>query len=398
VTPPDLLLVGISTRALADSAFQSGFRPRTVDFYGDLDQKRLVENVALGRDLGRGYSATEAARVASLLPAKAVAYGADLENAPRAVARLARGRELLGNPPEVLRAVRDPAALFAVLERGGVPTPLTIGPESAPATGRKGRRWLRKPLRGGGGRGIAFAANPGSPAVGEIVQECLEGPTLGFSFLADGAWVRPLALSLQLEERDIFGAAPFAYCGSLSTLPAEADESSLREQALRAAGLATSAFGLRGWNGMDFVLRRGELVPLEVNPRYTSSMELWDGPETRLFAAHAEACRGRVEGDWLPRPPDVRGKAILFARRSVTVGDSSRWLEPDFLSRPTHLARAPARVPAWPTRPIADVPHPGERIQAGLPVCTLYASAESAEDCLRNLAALARGVERAVSL
>lgn len=35
----DVLLVGISARALADSAVRSGYRPVTVDFFGDLDHK-----------------------------------------------------------------------------------------------------------------------------------------------------------------------------------------------------------------------------------------------------------------------------------------------------------------------------------------------------------------------
>ena len=42
------------------------------------------------------------------------------------------------------------------------------------------------------------------------------------------------------------------------------------------------------------------------------------------------------------------GKAVLFATEDVTIGDSERWLE----------------------RGVRDVPHPGERISAGHPICT----------------------------
>lgn len=411
----DLLLVGLATRALAESALHSGFRPRTVDFYGDLDQKRRVENVALGRDLARRYSALEAALAAAPLAARSVAYGADLENSPAAVARIARGRELLGNPPLVLRAVRNPAALFAALARGGMPTPLTVFPRgtarlprAAPGDGHppapprrmsspgspRARRWLRKPRSGGGGRGIALlepaatAANARHIDRDEILQELVEGPTLSLTFLADGAGVRPLALSLQLEDREAFGAAPFGYVGSLSRLPSGIDECSVREGATRAATIVTRAFGLRGWNGMDFILRRGEVVPLEMNPRYTASMELWDGPSVRLFAAHVDACRGRLSGDWLPQPVEVRGKALLFARRPVVVGDSTHW-----------LAAIPAPAAGegdlrWPERPIADVPFPGDRIERGEPVCTLLAAGDSSDACMGRLRALATDVER----
>lgn len=393
----DVLLVGLSTRALSDAALRSGFRPRTVDFFGDLDHKRRVDNVALGRDLGLPWSAPEAARVAGSLPSPRVAYAFDLENEPAAVERLAKGRELLGNPPHVLRAVRDPAALFRVLDEAAFPTPVTLFPESgSPAvTAERAAgyaasigRWLLKPRRGGGGRGVSEVEPGRSPGTDEVLQELVEGPVVGLSFLADGERVRPIGLATQLEERDGFGAAPFAYAGSFSGLPPGLEEASLCEQALSAAQAVTRAFALRGWNGMDFIVRNGELVPLEVNPRHTSSMDLWDAAGVRLFAAHVEACRGWVEGTWLPAPPEVRGKAILFARRSVVV-------------REDLIQLAERRAPAtrgeggrWPESALADVPHPGERIVRGRPVCSLYAAGSSAQDCLTGLRALAAEVER----
>ncbi len=405
-----MLLVGWSTRALADAALRSGFQPRTVDFFGDLDQKRRVENVSLGRDLGRAWSPLAAVAVAASVPAARVAYGFDLENHADAVERLAAGRELLGNPASVLRAARDPAILFRVLSEAGIPTPLTLFPGSGAAVaGRETaavRSWLVKPLRGGGGRGVA-AAEPGRvPGPDEMLQELVPGPVLGFSFLADGRRVRPLGLATQLEGRAAFGAATFAYAGSLSCLPPGLDEATLREQALSAAAAVTRAFGLRGWNGLDFIVRNGEVLPLEVNPRHTSSMELWDAPGARLFAAHVEACRGRIDGTWLPRPAEVRGKAVLFARRSVVVRGSAGRLAD--LPGPPHRARpaegagvAEEEAPAarkggarWPERAVADVPHSGERIAGGQPVCSLYATGPSAAACVAALHAVAARVER----
>jgi predicted ATP-grasp superfamily ATP-dependent carboligase len=397
----DVLLVGYSTRALADAALRSGFRPRTVDFYGDLDQKARVENVALGRDLGLPWSALEAVRAAERFNSKRVAYAFDLENRPEAVERLARGRELLGNTASTLRAVRDPARLFGVLGAAGLPTPITIfadaadagrpgaapsspphegGLEPASARAGTGRRWLVKPLRAGGGRGIARAEPGRIPGPEEMLQELVEGPVLGFSFLADGEQVRPVGLAAQITEARAFGGTRFGYVGSLSRLPAGLDQGSVREQAARAALVVTRACGLTGWNGMDFVVRKGEVVVLEVNPRHTSSMELWDGPGARLFAAHADACRGRIDGTWLPEPGEVRGKALLFARRAVRAQEA--------LAQAEALSGA-----AWPEGAVADVPHPGERIARGQPVCSLFATGPSAAACLAALRELADRVE-----
>jgi len=64
------------------------------------------------------------------------------------------------------------------------------------------------------------------------------------------------------------------------------------------------------------------------------------------------------------------GKAVVFARRDVSVGDTREW-----------LADASVR----------DVPHPGERIPAGRAVCTVFAAGREAASCH---AALARRAER----
>ena len=53
------------------------------------------------------------------------------------------------------------------------------------------------------------------------------------------------------------------------------------------------------------------------------------------------------------------GKAIVFARHDVTVGNTREWIDLG----------------------IRDVPHPGEQIQAGRPVCTVFATGRDALGC-----------------
>jgi predicted ATP-grasp superfamily ATP-dependent carboligase len=395
-------VVGLSARALAESALRAGFHPVSVDLFGDLDLRGRVPNLSLARDLGAGWEPRAAAEAARALPPRIVAYGADLENAAGAVARLARGRELLGNPPSVLRRVRDPALLLGALSAAGLPVPATVLPrrlrrtartggvaraESAAGPGRApGATWLRKPRARGGGLGIRAVEAGARPRRSEVLQELLEGPALGFSFVADGREVRPLALAAMIDDRSAFGAPPFAYCGSLTALPRGADAASLREQALAAAREATRAFGLRGWAGMDFVLRQGELVPIEVNPRHTASMDLHDSASNPLFALHASACRGRLDpgAGWLPAAGEVRGKAVLWARKEVVVTSSDGW----------PAAEDPVNPPAV---RVADVPFPGDVIAAGRPVCSLYAAGATAAECLGSLRELAARVERDLS-
>ena len=66
---------------------------------------------------------TAAARAARSIECDAVAYVSSLDNHPRAVAALAAGRALWGNPPSVLRRVRDPQLMTQALGRRGLPAP-----------------------------------------------------------------------------------------------------------------------------------------------------------------------------------------------------------------------------------------------------------------------------------
>ena len=65
------LIAGLTTRAIAESAVGAGFDVVTVDYFGDLDQKRLCPNVSL-REGGRPYSAGALLALAANVLAEAV--------------------------------------------------------------------------------------------------------------------------------------------------------------------------------------------------------------------------------------------------------------------------------------------------------------------------------------
>jgi len=365
------VIVGVSTRAFAESAFRAGYRCRTVDAFGDLDQKAMVENVALMRDIGREYNAAAAVALARGWPG-AAAYVANLENHPAAVRRLAAGRRLLGNDPAVIARVRDPFALAAALRARGLRVPLTLAPAEA-WSADPGRAWLRKPVRGGGGNGVG-PWRPGLPLEPRtIVQERLEGTPGAIAFAADGRRAVVLGISRQLIGDPAFGAGGYRYAGSIFPFAADdADPESVAEQAAAIADAVTAAFGLRGVNGVDFIVRDGELYVLEVNPRYTASMELIERASgLSIFEAHVASLCGELPA---PRAPALgaHGKAIVFARRDVVVADTRPWLGRD---------------------DVRDVPFPGERIPRGRPVCTVFARAADALACYAELVAAARAVE-----
>lgn len=365
-----VLIVGFSTRAFAEGAALAGWECWSVDAFGDLDQKARVDNVALLRDLGRPYSAAVAVAAARQIAVSSVAYTGNLENHPAAVRRLGGGRELLGNSPATLVRCRDFRELRRVVRRAGGRLPLTYFPGD-PRPRPRGRRFLRKPIRGGGGRGIRALRDDVRPSTRELAQERIDGMPASVSFLADGRRALLLGVARGLAGEAAFGATGYRYCGSLFPLPVGGR---LLERLDALVQSATRAFGLVGLNGLDFVLRDDEAFVLELNPRYSASMELIQRAGVKeLFALHAAACRGSLPAS-LPRlRPGVWGKAVLWGRRSVVAPPTRPWLARD---------------------DIRDVPFPGERIRRGSPICTVFGHGRDAGACGAALVATAGAVER----
>ena len=82
-----------------------------------------------------------------------------------------------------------------------------------------------------------------------------------------------------------------------------------------------------------------------------------------MFDAHLRGCAGALPRGAAASGRAAAGKAVLFATEAVTIGDSERWLP----------------------RGVRDVPHPGEHIPAGRPICTLVATAMTPEDAVAEL-------------
>ena len=373
--PTRVLIAGVSTRALAVSAVRAGYRVTAVDAFADLDLRRVAEVIALRPEYGTRYTPMLAATTAAGVSAEMVAYTSNFENYPAAVGRLATHRQLLGNSPSTLLRVRDPLALMRVLQRRLLPTPRTRA--TRPRDRHRLGSWLLKPRRSGGGHGTAVWRHGQPVPRTHYLQEVIAGVPGSIVFAADGRSAVPLGLSRQMVGEAAFGAGGFRYCGSLlgsatSLFPGQKE---LLATAERLVAAVSEEFGLVGVNGIDFIARGGVPYPIEVNPRYSASMELVERIRgLSIFEAHARACQGNLPEPCLD-PVGVEGKAIVFARRNVTVGDTHSWVE--------HGS-------------YADVPCPGEKILRGHPICTVFAHGTDAATCRRLLIRRAAGVYRTV--
>ncbi|HEU4682715.1 MAG TPA: ATP-grasp domain-containing protein, partial [Gemmatimonadales bacterium] len=318
-----VLVAGVTTRALAISAARAGYRVTAIDAFGDLDLQAAADVIVLRPEPGTRFTPFEAAGAAEAVTADFAAYTSNFENYPDAVARLAQGRRLLGNPPDVLVQVRNPIGLMRMLRRRGFATPRTrAAAGTAPGT------WLLKPRRSGGGHGTTVWRRGWPVPRSRYLQERIDGAPGSVVFAADGRDAVPLALTRQLVADPNFGAHGFRYCGSMLGSPSSLfpHGEKLLEIAAALASSVTREFGLVGLNGIDFMAREGVPYPIEVNPRFSGSMELVERiHDLPMFELHVRACNQALPMA-APLGGGVEGKAIVFARRDVRLGDTRGWM------------------------------------------------------------------------
>jgi len=329
-----VLVVAVSARMLAELAVADGYDVIALDRFGDVDVRAVAPCATAGANAAL-------AELADGIDTDAVVYGAGFENRPDLVARVADGRELLGTPPELLPAVRDPWAVGATARAAGARAPETrVG-----LTDVERGIWLRKPTRGGGGRGVRSWMG-GRLRPTEILQRRIDGLSCSAVAIGDGRRASVLGLTEQLHRRPGFG-----WMGNVAPPRLPGPELAELGGRLRAVcGEVAARFGVRGAFGVDAVWDGRHAWVLEVNPRPPASLELF-GPG--CFEAHVRGARGLGLPAAGP-PPTTRCakvKLVVFADRTVRAPDPG-W---------------------WPAGLVHDIPRGGETIDRGAPVCTLIA-------------------------
>lgn len=374
-----ILIVAASARMLAQLAVAEGYEVVAADLFGDLDLRACARRVLCPAPGRATMSALVA--LAERTQAPALIYGGGLENRPDLLARLSAGRRLLGNDPQVISRVRDPARLGAVLRAGALAYPRTLDAGQAAGVDPRSHHWLRKPLRGGGGRGVRDWH--GEPlGAGEVVQERVPGLVCSAVAVANGRRAVLLGLSEQLSGRRAFGARGYSWCGNVvpPRLP-ERQHAALWQQAHTICQSLAAAFELRGLFGVDLVWDGRRAWVIEVNPRPPGSLEAIEAAGTGgTLAAHVRAFDGQL--------PDADGRSDVDHHRGTPPGGGpARAAAKAIVYAPAPIVMPDTRH--WQARGIRDIPAPGQTVAAGHPVCTLLSVADSPQQAFAQVASQA---------
>jgi predicted ATP-grasp superfamily ATP-dependent carboligase len=365
--PEEILIVAISGRALAQSAARTGHRVRVFDAFADRDTQAVAQTAcvaaegAIALDGGKLFAALDA--LDPLEGQRAIIPGSGFERSPRTLDRLAAYGQLCANDADVVAALKEPELAAELLRTLGWQVPETrLEPPEEP------RGWLQKEIGGAGGVHVRRAQR-GTTDPRAYYQREIGGRAMSVTFLADAqrAWI----LGLNALAFRALGDAPFCYAGASTCSlqpPIERDLQARLTQLVRATGL-------RGLNGVDFLLDGSDIHVLEVNPRPTATFELYDADYALgLVDWHMRSFAGPLTGFFdraaqAQRP--ARAYAIVYAERAVQVPHD-------------------AGFPEW----CRDLPKGGTGIPAGWPVLSVFAEASGEAHAQRLLQQRQRDVLR----
>jgi predicted ATP-grasp superfamily ATP-dependent carboligase len=191
-------------------------------------------------------------------------------------------------------------------------------------------------------------------------------------FLADGRGAALVGVSRQIVRA--LGPRPYVFRGCIG--PVALPSAAHRELAAMLDALVVD-FGLRGLNGLDFLLEGERLAVLELNPRPSASMDLYRGTLPHgLVRAHVAAAAGRLPAVQATLA-GIRGFEVVYASHRSRLADPAALACHDWChDRPT----APLEL-GW-----------------GEPVCTVSAAGATAAEVEAQLAARRRQIRSLLEL
>ena len=389
-----MTIVGASARAAAFSARAAGVAPRCADLFADVDLQ-AISTVERLEDYPQGL-----VQFLHATPPDPWMYTGALENYPELLDELAQLRPLYGNAGSALRRARDPWFWSRALTEEGLPAP-RVAMSAAEVT--PDGTWVRKPIRSAHGHGVSpwtaqlAAQTRNEDANPWYFQERIAGAPIAAIFVAADGEAAILGVTQQLfgddwqsalrgiPENDRLGWTPdrlddrfagssFRYAGSVGPLLLEDRHYHILQQI---GGALSRACGLIGLFGIDAIRNDQNVWPVEINPRYTASVEVLE----RASALRTQTRRPRrlLSIEWHEAACCFRQlPAPLGQSAEVTAGKLIYYAPRDGRFTPAAARWAAERNLVQSHPAVADIPAEGASFRQGQPVLTLLADGTNA--------------------
>jgi predicted ATP-grasp superfamily ATP-dependent carboligase len=344
-----VLIAAVSSRPFVKAAAQAGYAVTAIDVFADADTQRYAEHVYKVEYANSGFEPKHFEAVLDLLDLsqfEGFAYGSGFEAQPDLLARIQKRLPLIGNPPEVIQRLKYAPDFFSLLTDLSIPHP-EVGFEALDQP----EGWLCKEAGGSGGTHVLKAKSGADLPHGHYYQRIKPGVPVSMLFAADGQGIKVVGFNRQWIAPVV--SKPYRYGGIVghTELPV-----GIKQAMQETAAKITQAIGLRGMNSLDVVLNKDEFWVLEINPRLSSTLDLYQSPVSNLFDLHRQAVAGDLS-HFPAIPQTAKARHVLYATQDLTIPEIFAW-------------------PEW----TADIPMPLSCIPHEQPICTVLAEAKTAHE------------------
>jgi predicted ATP-grasp superfamily ATP-dependent carboligase len=390
-----ILIAGASCRAAAQCAARSGFYPIALDDFVDRDLIECASAYPLAAIETWGV-------VQPFLPGLKCLLAGGIENRPEILQRLIDSGARCGIDVPMLRQLRDPLQWQSWATKCGLNFPETLwhpiggGIGNPIGTADSDRKWLCKSLSSAGGLGVQFCDDSthcfeGSGASNVYWQRFVNGRPIGITFLSAAGRSQFVGAALSIGGQRDCSPLPFLYRGNIAPLEIRDAE---RERLEGFAHAVHQSTGIRGLWQADWIVNHEGWWLLEINPRWSASMELLDPLYgNRLIANHVEALGDTPAFVTLPCIPETLflGKLVLYATRDYQPSHSD--LEWMWSRRWNGSSNLPSE-----SEGLADIPNTEALIPCGYPVLTCLVGTQRWEDVSRALERITLEVRRKLGI
>lgn len=242
--------------------------------------------------------------------------------------------------------------------------PMTFDRPAGGGGGHQGSGWLVKPQRGSGGIGISrYADRSHAPVENPVYyQREVTGVCIGVTYVVDrgrSMLADPVKLADAVKlvgavenfTQDIAGQ-PFVYAGSVGPVEMVRHRAAMERLGEFVAGRCPGV----GCFNIDFIIDGSQCWVLEINARYSASMEIHERILGRSLLLHAGDGVGTGVKE---RQDESRHAGDTRIRKEVVFARSECRFQIEGIRR------------TFPGRQIADFPNDGTVIGEGEPICTL---------------------------
>jgi uncharacterized protein len=346
---PIIIIAAISSRPYVQVAVDAGLDVIAIDAFIDKDTQEMAKaHYQIGYQDGQLQAETllRVLNEIDLTQVDGFYYGAGFEINPDLLLLINEQVPVMGNSVNAIKQCKLPHHFFALCDAHAMLYPAYTYKRPKDTHG-----WLKKKIGGSGGHHISFLVDSDVDEEGMYYQKIQQGDSMSCLFLADQQQVILIGLNEQWTHADQL--MPYRYGGATSSV--NLDEL-VKSRLMRFLLEVVKSLGLVGLNSCDFILHQDEIYMLEINPRLSASIDLYKPVEESLFTAHVAACKGESVKQFVASAGGAKAHQIIYAKKDLIINDDQHW-------------------PDW----VCDIPHPNQYITAGMPICTVIAEADMAE-------------------